>query len=261
MKCLFIGTCQLKAVINVLKSSIIFNYKYKETHFYHIDQIDIKVINEIINDILPQTILIISQSSHNEDPILKFLYQNIEYNKILHYKVVNCYFTGYDPIPFDKNICHCQSFVCPNICYKELLNANINKACRKWCDPYAFTEEIVKHNFQNSIENLQLAEKEVDIIISDYIIENYQHMFLFHTYNHPTNYLIIELAKRILQKLDITIVIIEKHDKEFLGKISFPPSPSVYINLNLQFTYPFFIIDDKLYDTREAMTILSKELR
>lgn len=260
MKALFIGNCQLKAVINVLKSSILFNNQYKEVIFFYSDQVTIKEVNQIINDILPHTTLVISQSSINDDNILKFLYQNVEYNNILHYHMINCYFTGYDPLAADKNICHCNCFICPTLCYTKLLNGNIKKACRKWCDPDAFTKDIVITNYQNSIKQLQLEESNLDINISDFIEQNYQNVFLFHNYNHPTNYVLIELAKRILRKLNMHISIIEKHQEEFLGKISFPPAPSVYINLNLNFAYPSFVIDNKIYDTRETMILLSKKI-
>lgn len=62
------------------------------------------------------------------------------------------------------------------------------------------SEEI--HNFaKKSLAELKEREKDVDVVISDYIMENYDKRQLFYSFNHPVNLVLIEYAKRILNFL------------------------------------------------------------
>ena len=54
----------------------------------------------------------------------------------------------------------------------------------------------------NTIKILQGKELGCDILISDFILDNYQRTRLFHTYNHPSIEVFLELAKRLLIKLE-----------------------------------------------------------
>ncbi len=67
--------------------------------------------------------------------------------------------------------------------------------------PENFHEFIVKA--EDSIEALVTRESSLDIKITDYIKENWRTKRLFHTFNHPTPPLIVALARRILNKLNI----------------------------------------------------------
>lgn len=72
-------------------------------------------------------------------------------------------------------------------------------------------EQITKEDFisskeiyetvQKSLWELEEREKNVDVIISDYIIENYDKKQLFYSFNHPVNTVLIEYARRILRFL------------------------------------------------------------
>lgn len=65
-----------------------------------------------------------------------------------------------------------------------------------------FQPENVKKSFLEAIESLIEREKACDIKISDYILENYRDKDLFYDPGHPTNILIREFVRRILNKLN-----------------------------------------------------------
>lgn len=66
-----------------------------------------------------------------------------------------------------------------------------------------YSEKEVKENFQFYMSRLQEREKNCDMIISDYILNSYKKVKLFYDIGHPTNEPLIELGKRILEKLNL----------------------------------------------------------
>lgn len=54
----------------------------------------------------------------------------------------------------------------------------------------------------DTIKILQGKELDCDILISDFILDNYQRTRLFHTYNHPSIEVFVELAKRLITLLE-----------------------------------------------------------
>ena len=66
-----------------------------------------------------------------------------------------------------------------------------------------YTDEEIKDNFNKQIEKLKEREEECSFKISDFIIDNYQNMQLFYEPYHPTEQIIIEKARRILQIIDV----------------------------------------------------------
>jgi hypothetical protein len=243
---------------------------------YQIFELSVEDMENIINNIVPQMDLIISQPvsrSYKNNEIFSTYYLRKAINKnSKHIIIPNCYFVGYDPLPF-QIVGHDNETISNNITYyplitlNELIEGNISKATKKWCNPNIYTTEMLTKNVEDSLSNLVAREKQVfdeeygvDVIISDYITTNYTKYLLFHTYNHPTNKLLIILAKRILLKLNLNCTIQEQYVEEFLGSTTIPPSPSVYLKLKMQFMYPNFILNNKNYDTYKAMHKLSKNI-
>jgi Polysaccharide biosynthesis enzyme WcbI len=71
-------------------------------------------------------------------------------------------------------------------------------------DPDYFSEEHVQVA-QASFNELKIREKSTNVIISDAIECGFVDSRLFHTFNHPSSTLLIELAKRLVNYLDIPI--------------------------------------------------------
>jgi len=88
----------------------------------------------------------------------------------------------------------------------------------------------------NSINELKNREKLVDIKITDFIEENLLKQKLFFVFNHPNNFLIKELSKRIIKEMGIKITnILElKNIPEGLNKIEVPT------NVSMEHTYKDF---------------------
>lgn len=276
MKCLCIGICQLKVIIEMLKTSVSFTDLYDEILVYQIFELSVDEMHNIITNIVPNMDLVISQPvsrSYKNNEIYSTAYLKKSLNKkTKHIIIPNCYFTGYDPLPFqlvfhnNETVNNTLTYY-PLLCLKELIECDIKNATKKWCDPEAYTLEILNKNVQNSLTKLRAREKQVfeenygvDIIISDYIEHNYTKQFLFHTYNHPTNKLLIILAKRILTNLCLPCTIEEYYESEFLDSTSLPPAPCVYLKLKMQFMYPNFVLNNRIYDTYSAMNKLNNHL-
>ena len=279
MKCLCIGICQLDAMYKILKNIPLFTSIYTEIYNYTIFTLSVDEMNNILNNIVPTCDLVLSQPVSSN-------YQNTDIystaklrSKIKpgakHFIVSNCYFTGYDPIPFQitdetGQTIHLKdiSYI-PSLSLPSLLLGNTDQACKDWCNIDGYTNEELNKNYLVSITELKKREQKVfdndfgiDITISDYIEKNYKTMYLFHTYNHPTNILLFELVRRLLNKLKIMEIGIGFGiTTELLGIHSIPPSPAVYIKNNMTFKYPKFIINSQCYTTKQAMSIYSDILK
>lgn len=66
-----------------------------------------------------------------------------------------------------------------------------------------FQPEEIRSVFLEAINKLIEREKDCDVKISDYILENYRNEELFYDPAHPTNILLKEKTRRILNKLNI----------------------------------------------------------
>lgn len=105
--------------------------------------------------------------------------------------ISNCYFTGYDPIPFQitdakHNIIHLDNVsYFPSI---SLLLEDIEEAYYDWNNLDVYNHEQLEYNYLTTMNNLKGREDKifnteinVNIKISDYIEANYKLVHLFHT--------------------------------------------------------------------------------
>lgn len=278
MKCLCIGICQLGAMVEYMKKSKVFTSIYDDITYYPIFNISVEKMQYIIDIEVPQSDLIISQpvsENYKGNDIFstkKLRELAIKYGKT-HYVVSNCYFTGYDPNPFQTTnkdgaiINYNNISYFPSSSLTQILEGDIRLACIKYNAPDLYSTLELENNYKNTMNELKKREERIfdndygiDIRISDFIENNYKIKYLFHTYNHPTNILIYELFKRLLIKLNLPIdnVII---DNEILGNFSIPPPPSVYYKTNMSFEYPKFILNKETYSTKRSMEIFSDALK
>jgi hypothetical protein len=88
-----------------------------------------------------------------------------------------------------------------------------------------------------SLEELGVRERKqgLEITISEFIAENYRHTRLFHVLNHPTAFLLKELARRVLVYLGIEPLLDETVSMGALDRFQFPIYQSHRQNLQLEF--------------------------
>ena len=278
MRCLCIGICQLIAITKILKQNDIFTSVYTDIICYAVFNLSVEEMQNILDNVVPTCDLILSQpvsNTYKETNIYSTATLRSKIRKgATHLIIPNCYFTGYDPIPFqttdvNNNVIDCDGIsYYPSVCLNSLLNNDIKKACIDWCNVDYYSDTEIKNNFNKTIIELKIREEKVfdnnfgvDIIISDFIEKNYKDKLLFHAYNHPTNELLIELTKRIMNKLGIPINKLHNIDKELLGDVSIPPCLSVYIKSGFTFKYNTFSIFGNTYTTCEAMKCLQLALK
>ena len=92
-------------------------------------------------------------------------------------------------------------------------------------------------NIDYTLSELSKRETNTDIKISDFIRDNYRKYRLFHTINHPTDVLGLEVANQILSKLNMPPISegTKPQYKEVLGRLQVPIYPSVIDGLDLTF--------------------------
>ena len=219
MICLCIGICQLQSVSEILNISEIFKSKYTKVVYYQVFNITEDKMKHILENEVKNADLILSQpvsEKYKGTDIFstkKLRETALKYGK-KHYIISNCYFTGYDPNPFQTTneygeILHFNNIsYIPSMCFDELLDKNIEKSCIKWCNIDYYNKSQLEKNINNTLNELKSRESDVfgngygiDIKISDFIEENYKKVKLFHTYNHPTNVLLIELSRRVMNRI------------------------------------------------------------
>jgi hypothetical protein len=101
-----------------------------------------------------------------------------------------------------------------------------------------YQAEQVQRNFDETLSELQLRETSLDVKISDLIKQHYQNSRLFHTINHPGSLVISEVAKSILNRLDIPLdqaTLSAFCAQEVLDLLYFPIYPSIARHLKLKF--------------------------
>jgi len=299
MRCLIIGICQLEAVSKILLQLPAFRALYPETKVYLVFALEAEQMERILREEVPQADLIISQPvsrSYKGNPIFSTGVLRASLREgARHLVVSNCYFTGYDPAPFQttgldgetihKNrMSYYPALALPALLEQSdvfsahasngkntlTLEQSYIKAARDWCNPEAYTSEEVEKNAAASLHALREREKRVfeenfpvDVTISDFIEKEWRRQHLFHTYNHPTNALLFELTRRVAAAAGVpwSWDTEEVSQKELLGEATIPPPPSVYLQGGFTFPYPPFVLNGEKETTRGAMRKMADSLR
>lgn len=103
-----------------------------------------------------------------------------------------------------------------------------------------YSKDFVVKNAEDSINELKEREKKCDISISDVIEQNYQKQLLFYSQNHPNNFLVEILLKRIFAFTNDNYEDFCPQKAYELSGRQLPIYPSVKKALNLQFEYDKF---------------------
>lgn len=94
---------------------------------------------------------------------------------------------------------------------------------------------------KQSLKNLKNRETQfhIDIKLSDFIEDNYRHIKLFNTFNHPNKDIFRYTAESIMREIGIENYSINPNDASNLDNISAPVHKSTYKNLKLDFQENF----------------------
>ena len=85
-----------------------------------------------------------------------------------------------------------------NVIKDYLLGKSESDVVSSILDIEYYSNDFIWENAKNSLSELRKREMITDIIISDFIEENWTKIKLFHSMNHPTNLVLLEIADRIL---------------------------------------------------------------
>ncbi len=244
--CIIYANCQGRLLENYLSKSFTFNQQYSIKRF-------------------PVHILM-AQGTTAPSQVLKqadlFIYQEVKEihgihssKHLLQKLPANCqrisfpsmYFTGYFPQycknPVNKAYPNYPAGIIPhgdsNIISMLNQGKSRSEIIKSISDPDFYTQEFLLNNLQNTLAELIQREHNLSIKISEFIKDNYQHYYLFHTHNHPSNILGIYVVNQILKLLGISHLgdplSFEQLTSEALGQIQIPIYPSVIKHLSLTF--------------------------
>lgn len=101
---------------------------------------------------------------------------------------------------------------------------NVKDIKKHVASPDIYPEEKVRELFEGCINRLIEREKNWDVKISDYILENYQTEKLFYDYDHASDSVMQEIGRRLCEKLGI---------RDITEKLVYP------LNWEESFTFPY----------------------
>lgn len=268
MRCLFIGICQLVAIAEMLESVPEFTSLYSVRRSYAVFSLSEQEMRRILDEELPAADLVVTQpvsSSYKNNPMFSTEHLRARAPSGCRFVVIpNCYFTGYDPLPFQMTeggqVVHRSGVsYLPGLAVAALMDGNVPAACCAVNAPSAFSKEQLQRNYERSIGELRQREQDMfgtgvptDVRIADFIADTYRAKHLFHTYNHPTNALLKECMRRILDLARVRGTLPE-YPRELLGDCSLPPVPAVYEQMQMTFPYPPYVVNQRPMNTYEAM--------
>lgn len=116
---------------------------------------------------------------------------------------------------------------------------NIPEIIERLSNPNFYSPEFLLANLNETLEELARRESQLSIKVSSFIKEHYQHNYLFHTQNHPTDIVGVYVVNQILKLLNLPSLGDELSIKNpFRGQLEnfqIPVYPSVIKHLNLTF--------------------------
>lgn len=120
-----------------------------------------------------------------------------------------------------------------NRCIRE--NGSLSETLKKILDVDYYGKDFLERNYRREIHKIEVAEAEADIPISDYLLEKHGKKRLFLNEKHISNDVIIELAKRILETLELDRTLPEEElcKRRLLFTTEVPVYPSVIEKLSL----------------------------
>lgn len=251
--CVLYGTCQMQCIYEYLKNHHPDLYDYTYVLSYRVIQKE----ESLEEELLTQADLFLYQPAKDTHGKLgtKYIVQHLLKSSCASISLPYVYFLGYFP-DFVKSGGIPSFFDCLN---REFLQGIPHEQIiqNSKADDFLSSEDVLKQ-LAFSLSELKKREKHTDIKISDFIEENYTKHRLFHTQNHPSNYLLKELCKRVLARLGLPIDAVDDdpmfHQELLQGHL--PIYPCTYKYLQLQFA-----LDDQYDDIIQTMLSHPKQLK
>lgn len=242
------GNCQSGFLTNISLTSHELKQNYIFLKIPNFIRLDIQLMEEIIKEgVLNRIDYFIYQNIKKDNKrsellstefLLGFLNDNCR-----KCCIPNCYFEGYFPqstkpmIGLRDKILGVYVFYGNSVIDSLYKNHSVEEITKKLLDINYYDKETCVKNVERSIEELKSREKICDVIISDYIEDNYKIKYLFYTRNHPNNETLFELLKRIYDFLYIKYGDIKWNTTRENDKTRELIFPSVINQLNLNFNY------------------------
>lgn len=127
-----------------------------------------------------------------------------------------------------------------NRCIRE--NRKLPEILKLISDADYYEKNFLEQNYRREIRKIEVAEAAADIQISDYLLENHGKKRLFLNEKHISNCVIIELARRVLEALELNRELPEEKlcMRRLLYTTEVPVYPSVIekLSLNIYGTNP-----------------------
>lgn len=277
-KIIFIyGNCLVKILKEYLNMFLYDNYEIYT--FYILDN-----INTFDKDIFLKTDIFIYQNVSelafkNDDG------KNFTSDKLLALLSTTCltisfpsvYFSAYFPYnvsPTDVSLLpeNIKQYI-PNYCFdKTLFNMLIEHPCKsvdeivtKLNEPDLYTDDFILQNLNITYNNLKTREKKnnIDVKLSDYLLDNCYNTRLCMTTNHPSKEVYSMIINQILKKLNETFgekidtVINSINDK--MEKVSKPPIlKCVSKYFNIIDNPPYYSLNIRFNNLKEYVTFYHK---
>ncbi len=242
------GNCQSGYLTNISLTSRELKQNYIYLRIPSFPQLDIHLMEEIIKEgVLNKIDYFIYQNVRKDNKRSELLstefllgYLNDNCRKCC---IPNCYFEGYFPQStkpmlglLDKTL-GVYVFYGNSVIDSLYKSHSVEEITKKLLDINYYDKETCVKNVRRSIEELKSREKICDVIISDYIEDNYKNKYLFYTRNHPNNETLFELLKRIYDFLSIKYGEMMWNATPENDKSREWIFPSVINQLNLSFYY------------------------
>jgi hypothetical protein len=239
------ANCQSGALAKTLLENHMFSENYTWDFIEPIQNLGAKDIDEVIRKVKAADLFIyqpIAVTSFRPRELSSdFLLSKLK-KKALSISFSSLYFDGYFPhlqvlkksvailnLVHDYIVAYCSVLKLNKARTIDLINS---------CDLYP--KELSIMLAEKSLQNLKEREKKfnIDIVLSDFIFNNYRKTKLFNQFNHPTRPVFLYLANIIF-----SIINCPSHDTssgaEYLDRIMTPIYKSTHFNLELEFEENF----------------------
>ena len=258
LKFFVFGNCQASRLAKILISSNNFSEKFEliesdpkfsAVYLLQSDEQSQKRLFQIIENI-DLFIYQNNAASYGEKLSTDFLLKMLKPN-CLKISFPNSYYKGYNPETtylkhngiIVKRFCDYHD---SNVIKDYLLGKSESDVVSSILDIEYYSNDFIWENAKNSLSELRKREMITDIIISDFIEENWTKIKLFHSMNHPTNLVLLEVADRILTNLGLPKLNTAErnsHCEEYLGIVHLVIYKSFSKILSFEFSDEYKIVN------------------
>lgn len=240
----FYGVCYMRAIHHCLMESSIFTDIY-DSYYWLGYRTRSVVEQEIFLLLLGMADLYVCHEAMTTENLV---YVSLLKQECRVIRIPLVFFNGYHPKseerPGEDNVysivssgTYFGSFITPddevNRCIRE--NKKLPEILKRVSDVDYYDKDFLERNYRREIRKIEVAEATADIQISDYLLENHGKRHLFLNEKHISNCVIVELAGRVLEALELDRALPEEVlcKRRLLYTTEVPLYPSVIEKLSL----------------------------